>query len=348
MKIFDYRNTPEGLLTPEIVRMLSSIHEHKGKQELFLEANIDELKKLLEVAFIQSTGASNRIEGIFTSDKRLEEIVNEKAEPHNRSEQEIAGYREVLSTIYESYEYIIPRPNIILQLHRDLYSYSQDGIGGNYKNSDNIIAEIDAEGHQKARFVPVPAYQTEEAMEELCSAFLEAWEADEIDKLLLVPMFILDFLCIHPFNDGNGRMSRLLTLLLFYKAGYIVGKYISVEMLIEKTKETYYEALQKSSVGWHECANNYEPFVKYYLGILLKAYNEFESRVEHLKYRNLSKPDRIKAVIDKKVGKITKKEIMELCPDISKVTVERTLTELIKKGYIAKVGAGPATAYVRI
>ena len=348
MRHFDYITSPAKLLTPEIVQMVGSIHEHKGKQELFLEANIDELKTLLEVALIQSTGASNRIEGIFTSDKRLEELVSQKAEPRNRSEQEIAGYREVLATIHESYEYISPRPNIILQLHRDLYSYSQGAAGGCYKNSDNVIAETNAEGHQKARFVPVPAFQTSEAMEELCARFLEAWEADRIDKLVLIPMFILDFLCIHPFNDGNGRMSRLLTLLLFYKAGYIVGKYVSMEMLIEKTKETYYEALQASSTGWHEGENSYEPFVKYYLGIMLKAYNEFESRVEHLKHRSLSKPDRIKAVIDNKVGKITKKEIMELCPDISKVTVERTLTDLVKSGHIAKVGAGPSTGYVRI
>ena len=348
MRSFDYIKTPEQLLKPEIVQMVGRIHEHKGKQELFLEANIDELKTLLEVALIQSTGASNRIEGIFTTDKRLEELVRQKAEPRNRSEQEISGYREVLSTIHESYEYINPRPNIILQLHRDLYSYSGGNTGGNYKNSDNVIAETDVEGHQKARFFPVPAFQTPEAMNELCTNFLEAWEADRIDKLILIPMFILDFLCIHPFNDGNGRMSRLLTLLLFYKAGYIVGKYVSIEMLIEKTKETYYEALQESSNGWHENENRYESFVKYYLGIILKAYSEFEGRVEHLKNRSLSKPDRIKAVIDNKVGKITKKEIMELCPDISKVTVERTLTELVKSGYIAKVGAGPATGYVRI
>ena len=348
MKNFDYITNPAKLLTPEIVQMVGSIHEHKGKQELFLEANIDELKTFLEVALIQSTGASNRIEGIFTSDKRLEELVSQKAEPRNRSEQEIAGYREVLATIHESYEYITPRPNIILQLHRDLYSYSQGNIDGTYKNSDNVIAETDAEGHQKARFIPVPAFQTAEAIDELCAHFLEAWEANLIDKLILIPMFILDFLCIHPFNNGNGRMSRLLTLLLFYKAGYIVGKYVSMEMLIEKTKETYYEALQASSVGWHEGENSYKPFVKYYLGIMLKAYNEFENRVEHLKYHNLSKPDRIKAVIDNKIGKITKKEIMELCPDISKVTVERTLTDLVKSGYIAKVGAGPSTGYVRI
>ena len=345
---FDYKQVPEQLLTPEIVQMIASIHEHKGRQELFLEANIDELKTLLEVALIQSTGASNRIEGIYTSDKRLEELVSQKAEPRNRSEQEIAGYREVLATIHESYEYIVPRPNMILQLHRDLYSYSQSSKGGNYKNSDNVIAETDAEGHQKARFIPVPAFQTAEAVEELCNQFLEAWETERIDRLLLIPMFVLDFLCIHPFNDGNGCMSRLLTLLLFYKAGYIVGKYVSMEMLIEKTKETYYEALQDSSTGWHENENSYEPFAKYYLGIILKAYNEFEGRVEHLKNRSLSKPERIKLIIEQKVGKITKKEIMELCPDISKVTVERTLTDLVKSGYIAKVGAGPSTAYVRI
>lgn len=348
MRMFDYKKVPEKLLTPEIVQMVASIHEHKGKQELFLEANQDELKTLLEVAMIQSTGASNRIEGIYTTDKRLKELVSQKAEPHNRSEEEISGYREVLATIHESYEYIVPKPNIILQLHRDLYSYSHGAVGGNYKNSDNLIAETDDEGHEKVRFVPVPAFQTAEAMDELCNNFLEAWEADHIDKLILIPMFVLDFLCIHPFNDGNGRMSRLLTLLLLYKAGYIVGKYISMEMLIEKTKETYYEALQAGSENWHDNENTYEPFIRYYLGITLKAYNEFESRVEHLKNRSLSKPDRIKALIEQKVGKITKKEIMDACPDISKTTIERTLTELVKNGYIAKVGSGPATGYVRI
>ncbi len=348
MRIFDYRKKPEKLLTPEIVQMIASIHEHKGKQELFLEANQDELKTLLEVAMIQSTGASNRIEGIYTTDKRLKELVSQKAEPRNRSEEEIAGYREVLAMIHESYEYIVPRSNMILQLHRDLYSFSRGAVGGNYKNSDNLIAEIDSEGHEKVRFIPVPAFQTAEAVEELCNRFWEAWEADYIDKLILIPMFVLDFLCIHPFNDGNGRMSRLLTLLLFYKAGYIVGKYISMEMLIEKTKETYYEALQASSGDWHENENAYEPFVRYYLGVTLKAYNEFENRVEHLKNRSLSKPDRIKALIDQKIGKITKKEIMDTCPDISKTTIERTLTELVKNGHIAKVGSGPATGYVRI
>ena len=347
MHYFDYKTKPLQCLTPEIVAMIANIHENKGRQELFIEANIDELNTLLDVAKIQSTGASNRIEGIFTTDKRLEELVCEKSEPRNRSEQEIAGYREVLTTIHESYEYIIPRPNIILQLHRDLYSYSQLSVGGTYKNSDNVIAEVDANGKNRTRFTPVPAYQTPEAMMNLCDAFLTMMEKNELDALILIPMFIMDFLCIHPFNDGNGRMSRLLTLLLFYKSGYIVGKYISIEMLIEKTKDTYYEALQASSKGWHEDENRYEPFVKYYLGIILKSYDEFENRIEHLKYRKMSKPERIKAVIDRKVGKITKKEIMENCPDISKVTVERTLTNLVKSGHIQKIGAGTATAYVK-
>ena len=186
MRNFDYKNAPAKLLTPEIVQMIGSIHEHKGKQELFLEANRDELKTLLEVALIQSTGASNRIEGVFTSDKRLEELVSQKAEPRNRSEQEIAGYREVLAEIHESYEYITPRPNVILQLHRDLYSYSQGNIGGNYKNADNVIAETDANGNQKARFIPVPAFQTADAMENLCNAFWDAWSVNQIDKLILI------------------------------------------------------------------------------------------------------------------------------------------------------------------
>ena len=348
MHFFDYKIKPLECLTPEIVGMLVDIHEHKGRQELFIEAHTDELNALLDVAKIQNIGASNRIEGIYTTDQRLEELVREKAEPRNRSEQEIAGYREVLETVHENYEYVVPRPNIILQLHRDLYSYSKSAVGGNYKNADNLIAEVDAEGKQKTRFSPVSAFQTPEAMDNLCNSFFEALEKNEFDSLILIPMFILDFLCIHPFNDGNGRMGRLLTLLLLYKSGYIVGKYISIELLIEKTKDTYYEALQDSSLGWHEDENQYGSFVKYYLGVLLKAYKEFENRVEHLRYRKMSKPERIKAVIDQRVGKITKKEIMEYCPDISKVTVERTLTSLVKEGYVQKIGAGAATAYVKM
>jgi Fic family protein len=272
-------------------------------------------------------------------------LVRDKSAPRNRTEQEIAGYRDVLSTIHESYDHIYPRPNIILQLHRQLYSFSNSSIGGSYKNSDNFISETDAEGNQTVRFQPVPAYLTANSMDGLCTAFIKSMEENEHDPLLLIPMFVLDFLCIHPFNDGNGRMSRLLTLLLFYRAGYIAGKYISLEKLIENSKDTYYEALRDSSAGWHENRNNYAPFIRYQLGILQKAYNEFEERVEYLFRRGLSKSDRIKAVIDRKIGKVTKKEIMEACPDISKVTVERTLTALVKAGRLVKIGGGRSSAY---
>jgi len=345
MKIFDYKKAPKALLTPDIVAMLTSIHEHKGKQELYIEAHADALTTLMEIAKVQSTGASNRIEGIHTTDKRLEELVKDKSAPRNRTEQEIAGYRDVLATIHESYDYIHPRPNIVLQLHKQLYSFAQTSIGGSYKNADNRIIETDADGNEKIRFTPVPAYLTANAMESLCSAFIESVERNEHDALLLIPMFILDFLCIHPFNDGNGRMSRLLTLLLFYRSGYIVGKYISLEKLIENSKDTYYEVLQDSSTDWHENKSDYAPFVRYYLGIVQKAYHEFEERVTYLQHRGLSKPERIKTVIDRKIGKITKQEIMESCPDISKVTVERTLTSLVKNGYLVKIGGGRSVAY---
>jgi Fic family protein len=345
VKVFDYNDAPKALLTPDTVAMLTSIHEHKGRQTLFIEAHTDALTTLMEVAKIQSTGASNRIEGINTTDKRLEELVRDKSAPRNRTEQEIAGYRDVLATIHESYDYIPPHPNIILQLHKQLYSFSKSAVGGSYKNADNFISETDAAGKESIRFRPTPAYLTATVMDNLCASFTKSLEKNEYDPLLLIPMFILDFLCIHPFNDGNGRMSRLLTLLLLYRSGYIVGKYISLEKLIENSKDTYYEALQDGSVLWHENRSNYLPFVRYILGILQKAYNEFEDRVRYLNYRGMSKPDRIKAVIDRKMGKISKKEIMETCPDISKVTVERTLTALVKAGYLTKIGAGRSVTY---
>ncbi|WP_246473197.1 Fic family protein [Treponema parvum] len=254
----------------------------------------------------------------------------------------------VLATIHENYDYIFPTSNIIQQLHRDLYSYNKNGVGGKFKSSDNIIAETDNKDIQKVRFAPVPAYETEEAMRQMTENFLKAWSGNKTDKLLLIPLFILDFLCIHPFDDGNGRMSRLLTLLLFYRAGFIAGKYISIEMLIENSKETYYEALQDCSLGWHENTNSYEAFVRYYFGILIKAYNEFENRVEYLSSSKISKQERVKNLIQNTVGKINKREILEKCPDISKKTVERALADLVKQDLIEKVGASSATAYVWI
>jgi len=347
LHVIEYEKAPKKLLTPGIVAMLTQLHEHKGKQELFIEANADGLSTLLEAAKIQSTSASNRIEGVYTTDKRLEELVRQKSAPRNRNEEEIAGYRDVLATIHESYDHINLRPNVILQLHKQLYSFSKGSGGGKWKNADNYIAETDAHGKETIRFKPVPAFQTPAMMADCCEAFNNAVKKEAFDPLLLIPLFILDFLCIHPFNDGNGRMSRLLTLLLCYRSGYIVGKYISIEKLIEESKETYYEALQSSSAKWHENRSDYEPFLRYCLGVLLKAYAEFEDRVEHLRGKRLSKPDRIRAFIEKKTGTFSKKEVMDACPDISKITVERTLTSLVKEGFLVKTGGGPASRYAK-
>ena len=345
MRKYEFQNEWQKLLVPDIVALLTQIHEFKGEQNLFIEANSDTLTQLVEVAKIQSTEASNKIEGIYTSDERLKKIVLDKTTPRTRNEQEIAGYRDVLATIHESYEYIPLRPTMILQLHRDLYKFSGMSIGGNYKNSDNVIAETDSAGNRFVRFQPVPAWETPEAIDFACKAYDEAVQSGA-DPLLVIPMFILDFLCIHPFNDGNGRMSRLLTLLLLYRSGYIVGKYISIEKVIEQSKETYYETLQQSSVGWHENQNDYAPFVRYMLGVIVAAYRDFSSRVQVLVTSGMSKPDRIREVIKVTLGKITKAEIMEKCPDISQVTVQRTLIELQKKGEIIKLGGGRYTAYI--
>lgn len=346
MRTYDYNKKWQQLLTPEIVPMLSQIHEFKGEQNLFIEAQSDALTQLVEIAKIQSTEASNKIEGIFTSDERLKKLVTNKTTPRSRNEQEIAGYRDVLSTIHDSYEFIPVRPSIILQLHRDLYKFSGKSIGGAYKNADNVIAEEDNEGNRFIRFQPIPAWETPKSIEALCDAFDDAIARNEADPLLIIPMFILDFLCIHPFNDGNGRMSRLLTLLLLYRAGYIVGKYISIEKVIETTKDTYYEALQSSSQGWHEEENDYAHFVRYMLGVILSAYRDFSSRVRVLTTSGMSKPDRIREIIKDTLGKITKTEIMQKCPDISQVTVQRTLNDLIKNGDIIKIGGGRYTSYI--
>lgn len=347
MREFDYTSVPNELMNHEFMNLVSAIHEYKGKQELFIEAKAHVLEAMLEIAMIQSTGASNRIEGIYTSDERLDALVRHKAEPRNRSEREIAGYREVLRLIHESYDYMSPRTNVILQLHRDLYQFSPSSIGGKFKNSDNLITETDAFGQTKIRFKPLTAFETPEAVERLTGTFIDAINAEKYDPLLLIPMFILDFLCIHPFNDGNGRMSRLLTLLLLYRSGYMVGKYISIELIIEKTKGTYYEVLQDSSSEWHEGKNSYLPFVRYYLEVILSAYKEFAARLELMQNRNLSKPERIRKLFDSSLQKLSKRMILEKYPDISTSTVEISLAALLKEGYIIKTGAGKNTAYIR-
>lgn len=345
MRELNYTKRWDQMLTPEIVGLLTKIHEFKGEQNLFIEAHADQLTELMEIAKIQSTEASNKIEGIYTSDERLKKLVMDKTTPKSRAEQEIAGYRDVLNTIHENYDYVQAKPGIILQLHRDLYRFMGPEAGGYFKTTDNVIAEVDSEGNKKVRFQPVPAWETPDAIDALCKAFDETLMDESIDPLIVIPMFVLDFLCIHPFNDGNGRMSRLLTLLLLYRSGYIVGKYISIEKMIETTKDTYYEALQSSSAGWHEGENDYVPFIKYMLGVVVASYREFSSRVKLLTTAGLTKGDRIGEVIKQTVGTITKAEIMKKCPDISQITIQRALIELQEQEKIIKIGGGRYTKY---
>lgn len=345
MKEFDYIEKWKKLLTPDIVNYLTTIHEYRGEQRLIAERHADVLESLVEVARIQSTESSNKIEGIYTSDERLKKIVLDKTMPKTRNECEIAGYRDVLNTIHESFQHIPIRDTFILQLHRDLYRFENANDGGKFKTSDNIIEEEDGQGNKFVRFRPLPAWETPEAIANLCAAYNEAVNRREADPLLIIPMFIIDFLCIHPFNDGNGRMSRLLTLLLLYQHDYIVGKYISLEKLIEKTKDGYYEALQKSSIGWTEDENDYEPFVKYMLGIITATYRDFFERAKMVEEKKVPKPDRIEELIKNHVGTITKSEIIENTPGISQTTIQRTLTELVKKEKIIKIGGGRYTKY---
>lgn len=346
MRIYNYKDKWEQFLTPEIVSLLTQIHEFKGMQNLFVESKPDALEELMEVARIQSTESSNKIEGIYTSDERIKKLALAKTNPNNRAEEEIAGYRDVLNTIHENHDSIFLRPSIILQLHRDLYKFNASSLGGQYKNTDNVIAEEDDKGNKTVRFQPLSAWEVPEAMERICDEYNDVVATESIDPLLAMPMFILDFLCIHPFNDGNGRMSRLLTLLLLYRSQYIVGKYISIEKMIESTKESYYDALKQSSVGWHENANTYVPFVKYLLGVVLAAHREFASRVQVVIDGKMTKPERVAKVIEETLGKVTKQDILKKCPDISDTTVQRALNDLVKVGKIMKIGGGRYTAYV--
>ena len=346
MRDYSFSDASRVLESPEIVKSLTALYEHKGKQALYLEARPDVLDALCEFAKIQSTDASNRIEGISTSEKRLSEIVKNHVQPRNRNEQEIAGYRDVLALIHESYDYIDVTPNVILQLHSMLHRHSGHSFAGRWKDSDNAIVERAADGNEFVRFRPVPAVATPYAMEQLCSEYNRAISESVLDPLVLIPRFILDFTCIHPFTDGNGRMSRLLTLLLLYRSGFIVGKYISVEGEINRTKGSYYDALQQSSLGWSEGYNDYTPFVGYTLGVVLAAYRDFESRVEGVLGGGMSKPERIERVLANKLGKVTKADIVRECPDISLTTIERALHDLLRQGTIEKVGAGRSTGYV--
>ena len=346
MRKFDYSKLGEMNYDREILGLVSQIHEYKGRQELFLSQRPEDLDRLIEIAKIQSTEASNEIEGIRTTNTRLRQLCAEKTAPRNRNEKEILGYRDVLNLIHESFEYIPLRSNYILQLHRDLYKYTGETFGGSFKSCQNYISKTDSAGNSVVLFTPLAPFETPAAVEEICTGFNTAIDNSTVDPLILIPVFVHDFLCIHPFNDGNGRMSRLLTTLLLYRTVYVVGRYISLESKIAKNKNLYYEALEECQKGWYDNEEDPVPFIKYMLGIILAAYRDFEDRIE-LVTEKLSAYDTVRKAVNHKIGKFTKNDIMEFCPALSKASIENSLRKLVEEGILVRHGEARASYYTR-
>lgn len=349
MRTFDYSHLANQTWDTDILNLVAKIHEYKGRQDLYIRQKPVELERLVEIAKIQSTEASNKIEGIVTTSTRIRQLFEEKTTPRNREEDEIMGYRDVLNTIHESNEYIPIRPSYILQLHRDLLKRAGFSYGGSFKSVQNYINETKPDGTVVTRFIPIAPYDTPDAVERLCTAYEQAIANEKVDALLLIPVFICDFLCIHPFNDGNGRMSRLLTLLLLYKSGYSVGKYISIERQIEKTKDRYYDVLEISDAGWHEGKNDPTPFIRYMLTVILACYTKFEERVDVIteKGNTSSAYDIVKKYTQEKIGKFTGADVVTHCPSIGRSSALAALKKLVDEGRIIRYGSGRSTYYVK-
>lgn len=349
MREFDYSKLKERTWDNEILAYIAQIHEYKGKQDLYLRQKPVELKRLIEIAKIQSTESSNQIEGIVTTNARLKQLVENKTTPRNRDEEEILGYRNALNIVHESYEAIPVRSNYILQLHGEMLKHTAFSYAGKYKSSPNEIDMVLENGKKVVLFKPLEPYETPDAVERLCDEFDKAINEGIVDSLIIIPNFILDFLCIHPFNDGNGRMSRLLMLLLLYRSGYIVGQYISIEKAIADTKETYYEVLQQSDQNWYEGENDPKPFIKYMLGIILSCYREFESRVTLAEKtgKRSNAYDIVKAYTKSTIGKFSKQDALASCPSLGSSSVESALKRLVEEGTIIRTGAGRKTMYIK-
>jgi len=346
MRIFNYTIINERKWDSELLGLIAAIYKEAGKQELYLKQRPEELEKLVEIAKVQSTEASNAIEGIRTTNTRIRQLVAEKTAPKNRSEQEIAGYRDVLNIIYGSFDAIPITRNYILQLHKILYSHSNNPIAGQTKNVQNFISASYPDGHTEILFTPLAPYETPEALDRICEEYNRVIGNMELEPLIAIPVFIHDFLCIHPFNDGNGRMSRLLTTLLLYRSGFYVGKYISLEAKIAKNKDLYYDALSTSQEGWHEGKDDPVPFIKYLLGTVLAAYKDFEDRFALVETK-LPAIETVRRATENKIGRFTKQDIRELCPSLSLSSVEGALRKLVAAGELRREGNGKNTYYVR-
>ena len=347
MRSFNYSKIKDKKWDSEVLGLVASIYRYQGKQELYLKQRPEELSKLIEIAKIQSTEASNEIEGIVTTSVRLKKLVEKKTTPRNRNEQEIAGYRDLLNIIHESFDAIPISKNYILQMHKIMFSHMNNPIAGQTKNVQNYIRATYADRHSEVLFTPVSPFETPEALDNICNEYNKIIGNLEVEPLIAIPVFIHDFLCIHPFNDGNGRMSRLLTTLLLYRSGFYVGKYISLEALIAKNKPAYYDALRKAGVNWHEENEDVLPFVKYILGTVLAAYKAFEDRFSIVEEK-LPAVELVRKATLQKLGKFTKQDIRELCPSLSVSSIEGSLRKLIDEGEIKREGVGRATKYIRL
>lgn len=347
MRSFNYSAFKEQKWDSDILGLIAAIYKEAGKQEQYLKQRPQEMEKLIEIAKIQSTEASNAIEGIVTTSTRIKQLVEEKTTPRNRDEQEIAGYRDVLNVIHESFDAIPITQNNILLLHKMLYSHMNNPLAGRTKSVQNYISAAYPDGHTEILFTPLAPYETSEALDRICEEYNRVIGNLEVEPLIIIPIFIHDFLCIHPFNDGNGRMSRLLTTLLLYQNGFYIGKYISLEAKISKNKDLYYSALSQSQTGWHEGKEDALPFIKYILGTILASYKDFEERTS-LVQEKLPALEMVRMASKSKIGRFNKQDIRELCPTLSDSSIEGALRKLVAAGELKKEGKGKSTCYLRL
>ena len=347
MRDFHYAAIREQKWDSEILGLIAAIYKEVGKQEMYLKQRPEELEKLVEIAKVQSTEASNAIEGIVTTSTRIRQLVEEKTAPRNRDEQEIAGYRDALNIIHENFDAIPITQNYILQLHKVLYSHMNNPMAGQTKSVQNYISATYPDGHTETLFTPLAPFETLEALDRICDEYNRVIGNMEAEPLIVIPIFIHDFLCIHPFNDGNGRMSRLLTTLLLYRNGFYVGKYISLEAKIAKNKDLYYAVLRQAQEGWHEDTEDAVPFIKYLLGIILSAYRDFEERFSLVEQKKPALETVRQATLNK-IGRFRKQDIRELCPALSVSSIEGALRKLVASGELKREGNGKNTCYYRL
>lgn len=347
MRSFNYSAFKEQKWDSGILGLIAAIYKEAGKQEQYLKQRPQEMEKLVEIAKIQSTEASNAIEGIVTTNTRIKQLVEEKTTPRNRDEQEIAGYRDVLNVIHESFDAIPITQNYILQIHKMLYSHMNNPLAGRTKSMQNYISAAYPDGHTEILFTPLAPYETSESLDRICEEYNRVIGNLEVEPLIIIPIFIHDFLCIHPFNDGNGRMSRLLTTLLLYQNGFYIGKYISLEAKISKNKDLYYSAMSQSQTGWHEGKEDALPFIKYILGTILASYKDFEERTSFVQEK-LPALEMVRMASKSKIGRFNKQDIRELCPTLSDSSIEGALRKLVAAGELKKEGKGKSTCYFRL